>query len=506
MRRLRWLLVVGLPMFVLSMYASIYSSFYSRMARAYLSESHLEQRLEDITPTRQPVKVEQRRGGIDEIPQSSLYDCVSGRARRVDRLESLTVDKDWTGDVVVQVDNRLPSFENASAWEVKGHVESSLLFNSLVAERYEAKYILIRVPKSCVTPHNETVIRFWCKVPAIRLTAKRFPSARSVLFLDSDAYLNAAVSVGQGLWSNRYAFHESSPLYVGRSTRMQWEVLNEKMNLYHEPMNSGAILFHPRSVRVRETLDWWWINATSPGYVSLVDACKSRIIVRFNFDPRCPVQANVRRIGRVRMFQRIQLLLSPLLHPLTKGRPIGQLFAPRPTLVREVIDLESRGLKFRPVRSMHRPRMQVEFRIGHLRDVDEIDRVLRALQVPKSMLTQRMEEIFGCPILERKVWVMRPSSMLKQWPGDQERLQSIRERFPQHVKVRTDLATYDAPSLRLNSSLVFHSCKRVMRGQRLALSYLMQQGQTEQHGLGHLVERLKAIETVCMAPGSTPEF
>ena len=501
MTRLRWLLLVVFPTFILILYTTLYATLLSTLTQAssgkFGDSLEKSQRSKDWKSLGFNVGV-----SSDSRRETTLEECVRGVGPVVASVETLSIDIHWRGDVVLQVDNRVPDFENTSAWAVKKHVEASLLLNSLVAEDYGAKYLMVRVPSVCLTPHNEQVIRFWCKVPAIRLAAKTYPRARSVLFLDSDAYLNTDPEVGGKLWSN-FEFHNMSPLYVGRSTGMQWGTLNEKLQLYREPMNSGAILFHPGSKRVQEVLEWWWVNATRNDYISLVDAFKTSIIVQLHFHPTCPLYTRFKLTGNRNMFGRLRHLLEPFLHPHTKALPLEHFFAPRPALVRNWVDLDKRGFKIRHIRSIKKPRTVVEFRIGHFRDGEEIHRVLHAFDTPAGSLMNNLQSLFGCPVLERKVSLLRPQSMLKQWPGDQERLQSIRERFPQHVKVSDDLAAYDTPSLRLNQSVVFHSCKRVIWGQKLALKYL---SRSSTLSFCRLVQRLKSIKTVCMAEGSTAVF
>ena len=307
---------------------------------------------------------------------STLEACVDGSARRVGSWEDLPEFDEWTGDVLLQTDNRPVNFTSASAWTQRGHNEGGFVYNSLMAKQFGMLYVFIHGAEECVSPFGERLIGYWCKVPALRVAMYMFPRARSIIYIDSDAYIRASASPDAFYKVHELDLGENSPMYVQRDNSY-WKVLVEEAYSVRYALNSGVIVFSPKSKLVKDALNLWWQALTRPRFQSNLDAYKSQIHMSLFFGESCTFNEQSVVLEDHAVLERFRKAFETLVSQRTKDVPLAHFFAPAAARVQDPqprIDWIKLNYKDR------NKRFVLKARFGHFANSTEISNIEKDLR------------------------------------------------------------------------------------------------------------------------------
>ena len=427
----------------------------------------------------------------------TLYDCYQGKAKRVSNFEAIPVFSEWTGDVLLQTDNRQVDFENVSAWQYRGHWEVSFVYNSIVSRKSKTLHVFIHGAKNCTSPYGKLLVGYWCKVPAIRAAVHMFPNARSLIYIDSDAYLREGGSVNAFYNMHEFNFGKDGPIYA-QHDRSFWKLLVQFAYTERFALNSGALLFSPRSEVAKTALNLWWQAYTNPTFLSRLDAYKSQVRLMLYFSESCAFSNVSTWVEDLSIMQRFRKAFAPLVSNRTMRVPIENFFDPSAVILK---DRKARMQWVARSTRVKSSRYMLFVRFGHYANAGEIDAVEKDINKGPGSLQLALENIIGCKAKGLKMATERSNDFGRGWPGDQDRLQHLREEFPEYVKVLYDLALLSRlrkDSLYMNH-LVWHPCWSMRMkddGKKRIFKYLSEKVKLKPPDM---IKTLKSIPALCLA-------
>ena len=325
--------------------------------------------------------------------------------------------KDVINRVVIQVDNRITFDGSLEEFNLPA---VSVAFNSLKAKEMGMEYLFFQAKKgSCGTSKGVRFTSYWCKVYYIYMASLLFPNAAGILFLDSDAFLGADITRIERESGILMANKDS--IYVGIDDAWWSNVLNSQVpRIVVAPLNSGSIYFNPSSHVVRKMLyEWWYFE---PYHYSNLELKTSIFCYEF--------QTNVSETDLKPMIWRFLLdemqLQYPLMYKYYRDLPSSVLLNQHYNvdMVQQIGNESS-----------------VFFRSPNVAGFC-INNLTNMLGDSPYIFAQNLDSNISEAHLNMKEHGfridLRNSNMhnfVKEWPGDQERLQNLQVKYRENIKV-----------------------------------------------------------------------
>eukprot|EP00516_Mucochytrium_quahogii_P006831 CAMPEP_0203764274 /NCGR_PEP_ID=MMETSP0098-20131031/17570_1 /ASSEMBLY_ACC=CAM_ASM_000208 /TAXON_ID=96639 /ORGANISM=" , Strain NY0313808BC1" /LENGTH=477 /DNA_ID=CAMNT_0050660065 /DNA_START=1134 /DNA_END=2567 /DNA_ORIENTATION=+ len=364
-------------------------------------------------------------------------------------------DISFRGYLVVQADNRL--YESAGglhewAEEKKSRALISFVHNMQISKSFGYKYRLFVPPKWCYVPNSNRPAGYWCKVISMIESAKAFPNATGILFLDSDAYLAHDIGyfvkhvTGSGMTSK-------SPFFVGGDTS-RWKRIIETYNprIYRASINSGVTLFSPQSQHAHRVLDQWWNYEST--HISEFENRQTCLGFQFRLSKGCGTVPTRSELFKV------------ILDILTRGKmtkAADTLQAGKPEyIIHKCFSLERPEGSLALENSISKQGENLVFQLHNISDTKTIVALTQLEKLFKIHANKNIP-LADCKIEEVNSEYAETYDFMYRWPGEQERLQSVIEKIPNSVSILPTLQVVDQISdlSECNNAqcLVWHACQ-----------------------------------------------